>query len=196
MKRDSVLFVRAAGLGFGIALACVSSWLVLHWWENRPEKPVPWNPNAITATYRGLSTEGQSNTLVFFYTLENHTDRDYKVLEAERLYIGAHLTGNDLVNYAKGNEMKVDVPIYLPAHSETGLALHVAMSYPDPKPIDGTKAQMHDYGTRLAAFVVERFNELDGFVIMDDVDRYKVTLPDGWSARSKERLSDGTQPNK
>jgi len=36
--------------------------------------PKPWDKKAITAIYDFVDTEGEKNTIVFYYTLQNNTE--------------------------------------------------------------------------------------------------------------------------
>jgi hypothetical protein len=66
------------GLSFGAGLAITLTLIfgAYSWFENRPR---PWDSKSITASYDGVDTEGDKNTLVFYYTLQNNTDFDYSI---------------------------------------------------------------------------------------------------------------------
>ena len=83
------IFLRAAGFGAGaIVTAAVIIGAIVRW-PRRPEKSKPWNTSAITASFDSIDTEGDTNTMVFVYTLQNNTDVDYQVQDDRFIHIGA-----------------------------------------------------------------------------------------------------------
>src|SRR5690242_6809659 len=85
------VFIKAAGIGAGFTLMIAILAGVGIWYWNRPRPPKPWNTKALTAEYIDVDVEGQKNTLVFNYTLQNNTDFDYRVGNATGITIGAKL---------------------------------------------------------------------------------------------------------
>lgn len=68
------------------------------------------------------------------------------------------------------------------------IGIHLAYSYPDRDNVENSPDVRHDFETRMARYVTDKLSNLEGFVLMDDVNRYKIEMKDGWSERAKEPL--------
>jgi len=183
---------RAAGFGAGVAIVAVIVMGLSAWWMNRPKKAKPWNANAITAMYSHLATEGEKNHIEFFYILQNNTDSDYRVYDGEgngNIHLAA-LLKTDALAFSNSKAVTTDFPIYLPARSRAQFIIHLAYPYPD-KLSDGDAVSTdarYDYQTKVARYVTDRLSSLQGFVLMDDLARYRIEMKQGWSERAKEPL--------
>jgi hypothetical protein len=171
------VFLRAAGAMFGliIALALVVGFVV--WWQSRPK---PWDTESVTATFDSVDTEGTQNTLLFFYTVENRTDRDYKVEGANGATIAVRLKEQgSLALDATGKLVTVEFPLFIPAHEKILYRIHVGGPYKSEKslPTGDEKKARH---AAVAAFVADELKNLDGFVLLDQTLHYKVVFPKGW----------------
>lgn len=169
---------------------CASVLGVVAWWSSRPAKPKPWNSEAITATYTEIDTEttGDKNQFEFFYTLQNNTDNDYRVETNGNMHLAALLRASDALAFSNGKAARADYPIFVPAHSRVRIGIHLAYSYPDRDNVENSPDVRHDFETRMARYVTDKLSNLEGFVLMDDVNRYKIEMKDGWSERAKEPL--------
>jgi hypothetical protein len=83
------------GVGWGLGTAVGLAILVggFFWYQSRPKPPKPpkpWDTASIKAEFNFATTEGDKNTFVFFYTLENTTDFDYRA-EVGQAVINARL---------------------------------------------------------------------------------------------------------
>ena len=91
------------GLGTAVGLALIVGGFL--WYESRPKPPVPpkpWNSSAIKADYDFVTSEGDKNTIVFYYNLENTTDFDYRVENAEHVAMNGRLgSENSLTPFMK-----------------------------------------------------------------------------------------------
>lgn len=181
-------FFRAAGFGAGFATVGAIVLGIIAWWSNRPPKPKPWNPNAITAAFSTMSSEGEKNTLEFIFTLENHTDNDYRVSDGSQAHLGAQLHDANEISFEQGDFLKADYPIYIPAHDKVRFMLHVGYPFAEKEDLNPSDDARHDYNTKLAAFATKEFSNLSGFVLMDENARYKIVMPSGWIERGKEPL--------
>jgi hypothetical protein len=169
--------LRAAGVAFGIAAAAVIFGAGFLWWESRPK---PWDTAAITAAFDYVGTEGETQTLVFFYTLENHTDHDYRVDGGAAVTVAARLKEQgSLSPDTKGEVLTAEFPLFVPAHEKILYRLHVGSPYKVEKPLPPDKDQKARRAA-LAAYVAEEFRNLDGFVLLDSAQRRKVLFPRGW----------------
>jgi hypothetical protein len=180
--------LRAAGFGAGSAVAGGIIIGACLWWTSRPIKPKPWNSKAITASFERLMTEGDENTYVFVYTLQNNTDFDYRVTGATELHLAAKLRQQNEFSFDDSQNLTTDYPIYVPAMSRVRFRLHVKYPYPVKENLDASEDEKADWYTNICRYVVKELSNLNGFVIVDDAERYQIDLPDGWAERAKHPL--------
>ena len=168
-----LVFGAGAGTGFAVTLAVIVGALL--WRESRPKPPKPWDTKAITASFGSIGTEGEKNTLVFHYKLENSTDFDYRSFDGAGVLMAARLEREQSLKLS-GGAISVDYPVFVPAHQRVLLALHLPdYSYTEPLPPPGAERR-----AKLAAYVAKEVPNLDGFVLFDEANRYQINFPKGW----------------
>jgi hypothetical protein len=178
------LAIRAffGGVGFAFALAIIAGAAV--WYHNRPESPKPWNTTALKAKFdtmgiwTGHQTDDYSYPVAFYYNVQNNTDRNFKIDNSTLTKMAVLPNGNVLSkefgNYQDG-DVTVEGPPFIPAGGTARIVLRVSYYYPD----DFTKADQADVKKVIATFN-HRLTELNGFVLFDEVDHYRIDLPEGW----------------
>jgi hypothetical protein len=115
------------------------------------------------------------DSLVFFYTLENGTDFDYRLPNAAGIAITARLKRERSLSRFL-NAVTVDYPVFIPAHQRVLLAVHLPdYVYPERLPPPGAERR-----AKLAAYVAKEMPNLDGFVLFDEANRYQINFPKGW----------------
>jgi len=168
------------GLGTAVGLALIVGGFL--WYQSRPKPPKPpkpWNTAAIKAEYDDSDTEGNTNTVVISYTLENTTDFDYRVENARDItFSGKLLMENSLS--PDSSMVRLDYPILVPAKKRVRFAIHIPFPYPEkmkpnPAPGEGKK-----YRESVEKFIAKEMNNLDGFDLLDENNRYEIILPAGW----------------
>jgi hypothetical protein len=174
-----ILLGLSTGAGFAIMFCLIAGGF--YWYGNRPK---PWNKDAITATFDQIRTEGSENkTLVFFYTLQNNTNRDYKAEVQSHLATLVKLKKQEsLSGLTDGKEyLSIDLPIFIPPKQRLRFGLHLKYSYkgPEYRP-DFTEEELEKYRQGLEAYISEKLKNLDGFVVYDEKNRYQIDLPKGW----------------
>ncbi len=184
-------FWRSAGFGAGVAFILVIIIGGAIWWYDRPKPPKPWNTKAITAEYDYVSTEGEKNSIVFYYTLVNNTELDYRVSNGSDVDLSIRLAReNSISQEAKGDDnlMRGDFPIFVPAHGRARFGIHITYPYSEKYDDKATDDEKHDWGTKLAKYITNELGNVDGFAIFDSIDRYELVFPNGWKERAKEPL--------
>jgi hypothetical protein len=156
------------GAGFAIAL----------WYQSRPK---PWNTKAITASYKRVYTEGKLNLLVFCYSVTNNTTYDYTIKDIKNIYLVAKLKNKD-INGGKGHDSMatIDYPLFIPAQHSLQIQIHLNYSGPDKTQNVQTKENISEYHKEVEAYVSKELINLDGFVIFDENNHYKIDFPMGW----------------
>ena len=157
------LFITAAG--FGAALVVIAAAAVVLWYATRPARVRAWNQSAITAKYADLYLKiGQPLIFTFRYTIENHTGRDYKFPSADSLY-KVLADGKGL---EKDATLKWDGGTSVPVGQKINIGIQVEYEYTDGSP---------DLDTKLTAFTKRRLAEIEGFAVLDQVNRYDIRFP-------------------
>jgi hypothetical protein len=188
MENWKKILLRAAGFGVGFAIIAVLALGVLMWQGNRAQKPKPWDPKAITATYDYVGVEGERNAALFVYILDNSTDMDYHVTDGTNIHLAGTLADTKALSFEGPDWLKIDYPIYIPAHSRIRFSIHVPMYFLESPVENASDDAKYDYYTRLDQFIVAGAGNLDGFVLLDDSTRYKITFPNGWAERAKKPM--------
>lgn len=175
----TVLLAAAFGAGFAVALAVLA--VAAYIWMNRPK---PWNSAAITAkpTRVVVETSGEELHLRFQYALTNHARTDYIIMGPDNAALMKKLPGDaslqrldgatwdNTIRIPVGQSVNVvfDVPIKLADYNTTAADLNNA----DPNSA-GMPAQY-------SQFVKSRLGEMDGLVLIDYANRYRIELPRDW----------------
>ena len=183
------ILLRAAGFGGGFAITAAVVIGLLIWCSGRPKKPKPWNKTAVTASFEPVDTEGEQNTFSVAYTLQNNTDTDVQITDKTSVRLAALLTRSKSFSFDQSDGLlSTEYPIYIPAKSRALFHLHI--KYPSDLKDDVNASQdvRHDWETKVCKYMTDQFNNLDGFAMLVDTERYEVDMPNGWIQRGKEPL--------
>jgi len=167
--RPSKFFVF--GMVFAAALA-VAAWPL---YESVLRKGMPWDPNAITATYQStqLRQTGQGDATVFLaYELENNTNADYWLSDSPRYVIMNRLESDGSLN--SQDQPRLSYSTFLPAHQRAQITLQIQRPFIWPADDDP------DVANRLTEFVAQRLSGVQAFVLFDQPDHFEVDFPSGW----------------
>lgn len=169
------------GIGWGVGTGVVLGTLlgIGIWYDSRPKPPKPWNATAVTAEFDTLDTDGENNNVTIVYTLENHTDFDYRLADKDDVTINGKLSAEKSLS-ADSKELTLDFPVFLPAHKRIRLPVHVNYPYQTKLKANPTSDERHEFRKALAKFISTEWANLDGFEILDDRERYEIDLPPGW----------------
>lgn len=167
------------GLGTAAGLAAVLG--VAFWYQSRPNPPRPWNTSSIKAQYDYVDTEGDKNTVVFYYVLENTTDFDYRIEDGQNVTMSAKLRREDELSPFSGWQ-KIDYPLFVPAKKRVRFPIHI--EYPCPvKASDASDADEHlKHREAVEKYVANEFPNLNGFDLLDQTNRYEIVFPAGWKS--------------
>jgi hypothetical protein len=168
-----VLKFVAFGAGFAIMAGAIAAGAL--WYSRRPRPEKPWNQSAIKASsYTQALASIESDRAVgdFRYTLQNTTDRDYKLPADATIMVRL---AQDM-SYREVPDMTSDHNLYIPAGQKVNVSITLPIRYSD---YNFSKAKADD-DKQLAPFMNSRLAEIDGFVLFDPTNRYKVDFPNGW----------------
>lgn len=177
------LLLASAGFGAAFAVVLAISASIAVWLAHRPR---PWSSTAITArpTHLVVETSGEELLFHFRYALTNHTGSDYivvgpqnaalmkKIPEDSSLQRLDGASWDDTIRIPAGQSVNVvfDVPIKLADYDTTAEALNTA---------DPNSAAMP---AQYSQFVASRLKEMNGLVLIDYANRYRIELPRNWES--------------
>jgi hypothetical protein len=172
-----------AGVGFALTLSAIAS--VFIWYSNGPKHEKPWNQTAIKVSATGTEFSVQDDRLVgdFRYSLQNTTDRDYRLPSDSKLMerLAQDMSYRDVPN------MTWVQNLYIPSGQTVNVSILLPIMYSD---FDFSRQNDEKW---LSAFIDRRLAEIDGFALFDPTNRYKVDFPNGWPdavARVRKRDAD------
>jgi hypothetical protein len=166
-----------AGCAFAVALASAC----FLWRKPAAKRPEPWNTTAITAKYDEIRTAGEDNHIVFEYSLQNNTDRDYVLENKVTVCLAVRLgTARDLSPCHDNVEDAIQFPIIVPARQTALIVLEIPKQYPTPLTPASTSARQQDYHKALEGFAAAEMPNLRGFVLFDGEKHYEIDMPRGW----------------
>ncbi len=167
-------------VGAGFAMTVLLVWGGYHWYVARPKPPKPWSTSAIKASFDYAGTEGEKNTVVFWYTLENRTDFDFSLTDKDRLHLMDKLQREGSLSMTGEGLEKFDLPVFIPAKQKLSYTIHFAYPYPERLKENATFDERRAFRKRLAAWINDELGNLNGFAVFDDEHRYQIDFPKGW----------------
>jgi hypothetical protein len=125
---------------------------------------------------------GDDSHLVFYYVLENTTNADYRVQEPSGTSILGRLKTENSLTPPIVKLVEIDYPIFIPAKQRGRYSISLQpYKYPGGKLKDDASKEERDvYRKAISAYVNEKLNNLDGFVLFDETNRYEINFPKGW----------------
>jgi hypothetical protein len=176
MARWQILLIKSFGVGLGIAVGVGLIFSGYLWWTARPKPDKPWNDKEISASYLRVSVTDDS-FFSFYYSLKNNSDHDYRSAPSSEM----RAMGKTIEGDITACEGCVEIPdtIFIPAHDQAQIHLKLKYKYPaGPLPSDGPARDIA--GKALLAYLNDHYPRVNGFVIFDEVKRFKIILPPGW----------------
>lgn len=172
------------GIGWGLGTAVGLVILVggFLWYESRPKPPKPpkpWNVAAIKAEYDDADTEGDGNTLVVSYTLENTTDFDYRADESQDIMFNSTLDREKSL-LSVSNLLKINYPIVIPAKKRVSFKVHIDYHYTEKEKENADLQERTKHKEGVEKFLATEMANLGGFDLLDAVNRYEIIFPAGW----------------
>ena len=89
------------------------------------------------------------------------------------------------LSFSKSEYLHADYPIYIPAKSRVRFQVHLGYPYPIKPDYNASDDVQHDFNTKVAQYVTRELGNVDGFTLLDDDNRYKILMPNGWAERAK-----------
>jgi hypothetical protein len=127
-----------------------------------------------------LDVEGEKNNIVFFYTLQNNTDADYRLPDASTTLM-AQLTQTKSLSSTSDGFTSRDTSVFIPTKQRVRYGVHIAYPYGEPRyNNNASDDERGKWRKKLAEFVHKDMANLNGFVLFDESNRFQINLPKGW----------------
>jgi hypothetical protein len=177
------ILLKSLGIGIGIGIGLALAVGFYLWYSSRPVPPKPWDAAAITANFLNAGTTGDDNHFRFSYSLENRTDRDYRVKTSD-LMVSAVLQEKSTLTGSGNGEVKfVEDMIFLPAKDHAQVQIDLPSYWlpggKQPKDTD-SKEEKKKYHDAVNKYLDDNLPRLSGFAAFDDTNRYRINFPNGW----------------
>jgi hypothetical protein len=166
--------LKAFVFGAGFALVCLLGVAAWFWKSNRPKS---WNSHAIIGTYEFVLSEGEPQHVVFAYTLQNKTNRDYRLDGHEDLELVEKLQSQKSIYRPTEKNPEIRFPVFVPANGRTTFLVDEPSEYPGGK---GDDSDPERHRANVQEFVKKNHSNVDGFIIFDRTHGYQIDLPKGW----------------
>jgi len=183
--RDRIkrLLLQSAAFGAGFAVILCLALGGFFWYSNRPEPPKAWDVNALVAAGPpGFNVTDDGKHIQFKFQLENKTDTDYSVESGDHLKVTVKLKNGAFAPPYPSLAKLVDMPIFVPAKQRALVLVKLPASDIPTRAATETDAQYHE---RIRTYCEGHFENLQEFVIFDDLNHYQINLP-RWRITSKE----------
>ena len=171
-----ITFLKAVGFGAGFALCVVVLGCAIYWYMHRPK---PWNSVALKGTFAGMSFRMQPQEADYKvsveFDIENTTNRDYEFSPYNLTLFCVNEGGSlskEIGNYQSG-EATIDGPAFIPSRGKARVTVHLAFFYPP----EFTAKDKNDV---FSPSVYRRLKEINGLVLFDRSQSYRIDLPAGW----------------
>jgi hypothetical protein len=136
----------------------------------------------IARTPPGFSVLDNGKKLRFSYAVENTTERDYQLDSKDEVKVLIKTSDSSLSQPVPDEDEHVGLPIFIPAKQTGTIILDVTIS---GIPMQVSSETDDEYHERVRAFCEKRLNVVKGFVLFDEVSRYRVDFPRWLSERPK-----------
>ena len=175
------ILLASAGFGAGFAILLTISALIAVWLAHRPK---PWNSTAITARPNHLvvETAGEELHFRFRYALTNHTGADYIVVGPENAALMKKIPEDSSLQRLDGATW--DDTIRIPAGQSVNVIFDVPIKLADfntsAADLNGDDQSSDQMPAKYSQFVGSRLKEMNGLVLIDYANRYRIDLPRDW----------------
>lgn len=166
------------GAGFAIMLSLIAG--LIFWYQSQPKA---WDKIAITAIYDHLDTKKKDKTFIFYYSLVNNTNIDYRFSKDSDVHVMAKLHKQESLSGNDPNFLTVESPLFLPSKQRIRFGINLQIHYEykgEALKSDSSPEDRKKYRKKLEDYVNKEMSNLDGFVIFDDKNRFQIDFPKGW----------------
>jgi hypothetical protein len=175
------IFLRSLGFGAGFAVVLCFVVGFFFWYSNRPKPSKPWNSSAIKGTCAemgfAMQPEKDSFDMTFDFDLQNNTPQNYTIDTNNFTVMDVLADGGSLSkrsNY-QTSDPTVEAPSFIPPQGKVRVTIKTSYLYPT----EFTSADKNNLAKALPS-VNRRLAEVDGFVLFDQNNSYRIDLPEGW----------------
>ena len=122
--------------------------------------------------------------------MQNNTDEDFRLDSDVGINLTARLQEQKESAQFSQTYFSLEYPVFVPARNRVRLFIESKYKYPIKEKEDATKEDRKEYRNALAKHVIDGWSNLNGFVVLDTIDRYEIDFPTGWEKTSKDVAPD------
>lgn len=173
MTRNRFLIIAVLALAMPFALI---AFLAKSPRSNPPAKPADrWNSNAIASAFAGVQVreiDAANSAVAFLYDVSNNSDNDYQLKKGPGVFIMGRLKSSG--SLSSETQVSLSSSAFVPARKTTRIALEIAHPFAWPSQMDPAAE------TRFRQLVASDMEDLNGFVLFDQANRYQIDMPGTW----------------
>lgn len=144
------------------------------------KQPQSWNSNAIRSSFEGVQIreiDPAHAEVVFSYDLENTTDSDYLLGAGPNVVVLTQLKSDGSLK--PQDLFRIHSPVFLSAKNRARVALSASQPFNWPSQMIAGQIGPITQG-KFRSLVGGIVSEVQEFVLIDEVARYKIELPGDW----------------
>ena len=79
-----------------------------------------------------------------------------------------------------GASQKLDYPIFVPSKKRIRFPIHIGYPFALKEKDNADLEERRKYRREIEKYVVDKMGNLDGFDLLDKINRYEIIFPAGW----------------
>jgi len=168
--RRKVVIASVTALALILALA---GFILGVWWHAHSQYD-RWDSSALRAKFNVAQVEGDPGKEhpVFFYRVENTTDRDYSVREASEVQL--YVKEKGALDNWPGSALVIDLPIFIPAHDKANVTVHFKVIERE-QPRSSSTLDVQQFLSDKERI----WNSYEAIILLDHRYRYRLEFPIG-----------------
>ena len=163
-----------------VLVSALTGFIIGTWWHSNSQR-ARWDSTALRAKFLKAYMEGDQGkeNPIFFYQVENTTDRDYLMKEASEVQL--FVKDNGALDSWLGPGLAIDLPIFIPAHDKANVTVHFkVVEREQPKSASASDVQ------QFLSDKERMWNNYEAIVLLDYRYRYRIEFSIGsWNTMKK-----------
>lgn len=158
-----------------VLVSALAGFILGVWWHAHSQHD-RWDSSALRAKFNAAHMEGDrgKQNPVFFYRVENTTDRDYSIREASQVELFVKEKENDALDNWLSSGLVIDLPIFIPAHDKANLSVHFKLIEYE-QPMSSSTSDVQQFLSNKKRI----WNSYEAIVLLDHRYRYRLEFPIG-----------------
>jgi hypothetical protein len=166
-------------VGIASVVALISGYFL--WNESKLKRSRPWSTTTIIAKYDGIGINGKDKHISFQYFLENNTDQDYKLEGSTGICLAVKLVREKSLSPCLDDVREyIRFPTLVPARQRVMFVIATPKVCTQEFDQANSPEEQEKQSKVLESYVRSEMSNLEGFVLLDDLHRYRIDFPKGW----------------